>query len=147
MDDGFVIPGLNEGYTLAGAKPMEWISGLVMGMLCQELLGLNLGTSGPIMIAIVLASTMFLAGARRGFPDEERGIRNVVMVSLGFEPPNMPAPADFRNYWSGAPLRNIATKTYYHQLGLEAVLHGEIEQDTGSIFINDQIQNEKKEEV
>ena len=43
MDDGYVIPSLNENWTFAGAKPMEWISGLMAALIFSELFVSNLG--------------------------------------------------------------------------------------------------------
>ena len=135
MDDGQVIPGLNEGYTLAGAKIMEWTSGMVMAMLSSELLHVRMSTSGPLMIIIALGTTLGLASMRRGFPDEERGLRNACMVALGFEPPGIPAPAQFRSYWSGAPVRSLPEKCYFEELNLESIIGKTAEDDTGSIFL------------
>ncbi len=136
MDDGYVIPGLNEGYTLAGAKIMEWVSGIMMAMVLQSVLNINLARSGPLWVIIGLSTTFVLAASRRAFPDEERGLRNSCMVSLGFIPPGLPAPAIFRPYWSGAPLREQPRATYFSQLGLERVVGASQQQDdSGSIFI------------
>jgi hypothetical protein len=135
MDDGQVIPGLNEGYTLAGAKVMEWASGLVMAMISSELMQVNVATSGPMMIIVALGSVFSLAALRRGFPDEERGLRNSCMVALGFEPPGIPAPAQFRDYWSGAPMRAAPENSYFVQLNLEEVLALKSDEEHGSIFL------------
>ena len=136
MDDGYVIPGLNEGYTLAGAKIMEWVSGITMAMVLQSVLNINLARSGPLWVVIGLGTTFMLAASRRAFPDEERGLRNSCMVSLGFIPPGLPAPSIFRPYWSGAPLRAQPRTTYFSQLGLENVENAAMPQeDSGSIFI------------
>lgn len=135
MDDGQVIPGLNEGYTLAGAKIMEWVSGLMISMIAQELLQVNIATSGPLMIVMALGGVFAMAGARKAFPDEERGLRNSCMVALGFAPPGIPTPAQFRPYWSGAPLRSQPKESYFAQLSLGEVLDSQAEADTGSIFV------------
>lgn len=135
MDDGQVIPGLNEGYTLAGAKIMEWTSGMVMAMMSSELLHVKMATSGPLMILIALGTTFTMASLRRGFPDEERGLCNACMVALGFEPPGIPSPAQFRSYWSGAPVRGLPDKSYFVELGLIDVIGKDEEGDAGSIFL------------
>jgi hypothetical protein len=118
MDDGYVIPGLNEDYTLAGAKIMEWLSGCTMALVLQELLFTNTARSMPLIIAIVLITTFSMATARRKFPDEERGLRNVVMLAIGVPPPGIPTPAPLQPYWSGGPVREFAEASYFTQLNL-----------------------------
>lgn len=135
MDDGQVIPGLNEGYTLAGARIMEWVSGMMIAMISQELLQINIATSGPLMIVLTLGGVFSLAAARSAFPDEERGLRNSCMVSLGFAPPGIPTPAQFRSYWSGAPLRSFPKESYFCELNLEEVLEYRSESEADSIFL------------
>jgi len=129
MDDGYVLPGLNEDYTLAGAKVTEWGSGCMMALISQELFLGNAARSMPIIIAIVLITTFFLAGVRRKFPDEERGLRNVVMLSVGVPPPGIPIPAALQPYWSGAPVRSFEPQSYFETLGLHALFVDEAEQE------------------
>lgn len=137
MDDGYTIAGLNEGWTLGGARLMEWVSGFVMAMITQELLHIKMANSGPLMIIVVVATTFTLAGLRRGFPDEERGLRNAAMVGLGFEPPGLPAPAVFKPFWSGAPVRNLPGKTYFKTLELDVLFVPDAANlDRGSMFLN-----------
>lgn len=136
MDDGFTIAGLNEGWTLGGARVMEWCSGFVMAMISQELLHINISTSGPLMIVIVIMTTFTLAALRRQFPDEERGLRNAAMVGLGFEPPGLPSPAAFKPYWSGAPVRTLPEKSYFVSLDLDVLFEANATgKDRGSIFL------------
>jgi len=118
MDDGYVIPGLNEDYTLGGAKVMEWLSGCTMALVLQEVLFTNTAQSMPLIIAIVLITTFSMATARRRFPDEERGLRNVVMLSIGVAPPGIPIPSTLQPYWSGGPVREFSPTSYFEQLNL-----------------------------
>lgn len=119
MDNGEVIPGLNEPWTFAGAKVMEWVSGFVMFMVVSELFGIQPGKAMPILLAVWFTTTLGLASLRRRFPDEERGVRNVAMVALGFPPPGIPAPAAIEPLWSGAPMREVPESTYFSKLGLD----------------------------
>lgn len=121
MDEGYTIVGLNEGWTLGGARMMEWVSGFVMAMITQELLHIKISTSGPLMIVVVLLTALSLAALRKQFPDEERGLRNAAMVALGFEPPGIPSPASFKPYWSGAPVRELPETSYFKSLQLEVL--------------------------
>jgi len=139
MDDGYTISGLNEGWTLAGARVMEWVSGLVMAMIVPELLHIKMATSGPLMIVVILATTFTLAGLRRQFPDEERGLRNAIMVGLGFEPPGIPSPAIFKPFWSGAPVRELPEKSYFKALNLKVLFEKDSGTDHGSIFFKNPV--------
>ncbi len=147
MDDGYTIAGLNEGWTLGGARVMEWVSGFVMAMISTELLHLKMGTSGPMMAVVLIMTTFSLAGLRRQFPDEERGIRNAAMVGLGFEPPGIPSPAAFKPYWSGAPVRALSEKSYFVNLNLADLFDETIEKDSGSIFLKPKINRDSSAET
>lgn len=118
MDDGYVIPGLNEDYTLGGAKITEWGSGCMMALVLQEVLFTNTAQSMPLIIAIVLVTTFSIAAARRRFPDEERGLGNMAMLAVGVAPPGIPIPAPLQPYWSGGPVRELPEKSYFEQLHL-----------------------------
>lgn len=118
MDDGYVIPGLNEDYTLGGAKIMEWVSGCTMALVLQEVFFTNTARSMPLIIAIVVLTTFSMAAARRGFPDEERGLRNMVMLAVGVPPPGIPIPSTLQPYWSGGPVRSLPDTSYFEQLKL-----------------------------
>ena len=147
MDDGETIAGLNEGWTLGGARVMEWVSGFVMAMISTELLQLKMGTSGPLMAVVLIMTTFSLAALRRQFPDEERGIRNAAMVGLGFEPPGIPSPAAFKPYWSGAPLRSLPEKSYFVSLNLSDLFDETIEKDLGSIFLKANVKRDSSAEA
>ena len=121
MDSGEVIPGLNEGWTLAGAKFMEWIAGLLSTLIVGSLFGLNPTTWMPLYIIVCLGTVYFLAGLRSQHPDEERGIANLVATKLGFAPPGIPRPARIQPIWSGAPIKELAETTDYSYLDLNEV--------------------------
>ncbi len=122
MDNGEVIPGLNQDWTLGGAKVSEWIGGAMMFIIASELFFTNIGRNMPWLMLIWVSSTFGLAALRNGFPDEERGLRNAVMTSAGFSPPNTPTPAALQPYWSGAPVRALKSTSAFVQLGLEDVI-------------------------
>lgn len=122
MDDGQVIPGLNENWTFAGAKPMEWLSGIAAAILFQEFFISNLGRSMPLILLTIVTVPIVLATLRKTYPDEERGLRNHIMSNLGLEPPGIPKPSLLQPVWSGAPLRRLPNDTVYIQLGLHHVL-------------------------
>ncbi len=93
MDSGQVIPGLNQSWTLGGAKVMEWMSGFLACIIFQELFLDSASRSMPIVMAIWVLTTYSLAAMRRSFPDEEIGLRNKLAVTLGVCPPNLPPPS------------------------------------------------------
>lgn len=121
MDNGEVIPGLNEDWTLGGAKLFEWIAGFMMFIIASELFFTNIGRNMPYLMIIWVTSTFGLAGIRRAFPDEERGIRNYCMTAMGMPPPGIPAPSALQPYWSGAPMRQMGQEREYTRLGLSEV--------------------------
>ena len=122
MDDGQVIPGLNEEWTFGGARLIEWMYGFVVFMIVQEVFGLKAASSMPILLGVWLTTTFGFAGLRKKYPDEDRGVRNNGMVALGFRPPGIPAPAAFQPYWSGMPVRNLHEQSEYKYLGIEEML-------------------------
>jgi hypothetical protein len=135
MDNGEVIPGLDEGWTFAGARPMEWGSGLVMGMSAQELLftGSPAATM-PYFLGILVGTTLLLRSLRKSFPDEEKGVANYCMAQLGIEPPSIPPPAQLQPLWSGTPLQTMSENKEFVELGLM------------NIFPNTQDDEEEEEE-
>lgn len=121
MDSGEEIPALNESWTFAGAKLFEWMAGFVMFIICSEVLVDNIGKSMPLLVGIMVITTFSLASLRRAFPDEERGVRNLVMVSCGFAPPGIPKPSAIQPVWSGAPIRELEGENEFYKLGLHEV--------------------------
>ena len=125
MDDGYVIPGLNEDWTLGGAKLFEWIAGLCMSLCFSEVFLTKMARQMPMLGAILLGTTFGLAALRRQFPDEERGVRNFCMVAMGICPPGLPAPSPLQPIWSGSPVRAMAPTSNYTALGLQEVFGGQ----------------------
>lgn len=128
MDDGYVIPRLNENWTFAGATPMEWCCGLVAGILLQELFLANMGRNMPLILMTIVGVPVIMATIRKTFPDEERGVRNALMVRLGFAPTDIPLPACMQPVWSGLPMRDMEEEREFIKLGLDEVLHQNYEQ-------------------
>jgi hypothetical protein len=123
MDNGETIPGLNEDWSLGGAKMMEWIAGFCSFMIASELLyGGPSGRAMPQLLMIWLMTTFSLAGLRKKFPDEERGMRNAVMTACGIHPPGIPAPAQLQPYWSGCPVRDLKEECDLKILGIWDVI-------------------------
>lgn len=122
MDNGHVIHGLDEGWTLLGAKLMEWVAGFVALIIGNELFFHKIGQGMPILFAIWVATTMGLASLRRSFPDEERGVRNYFLTLLGFAPPGIPAPQKIQPVWSACPIRQLKEDCAFKQLDLDKVL-------------------------
>lgn len=118
MDDGQVIPGLNENWTFGGAKPMEWVSGLCAAIIFQELFITNLGRSMPLVLMVLVSVPIGLATLRKTYPDEERGVRNYIMSLMGVSPPDIPRPAILQPIWSGAPTQKLRPNCLYNQLQL-----------------------------
>ena len=125
MDDGAVIPGLNENWTFAGAKPMEWISGLMAALIFSELFLSNVGKSMPLVLIILVTVPMALATLRSTYPDEERGLRNHLMSLMGVAPPDIPKPSTLQPVWSGLPVETLDEKTEFMTLGLDLILYGD----------------------
>ena len=118
MDNGEVIQGLDEQWTLGGARMNEWIAGFTMMLLVGSMFFAPIAKHGPHLLVTCALTTFGLAALRRSFPDEERGIRNAAMTALGISPPGIPAPAILQPYWSGMPLRELRESCEYVQLGL-----------------------------
>ena len=130
MDSGEVIPGLNDEWTLAGATMMEWAAGFVAFMIAGEILVDNVSSSMPLLMAIWFATTVGLAALRKQFPDEQRGVANLAVLSLGVCPMNIPPPAALQPVWSGSPIKELSEDCRFAQLGLlEALAYNESQQE------------------
>lgn len=131
MDNGEVIPSLNEDWNLAGAKIMEWISGLIMALMAAELFQMKSARYSPWLMIILLGTTLGLAQLRRRYPDEERGVRNQLMVFMGLQPPGIPPPSELQPYWSSTPVHRLGDDSYYNELQLGALFaHQERSEET-----------------
>lgn len=120
MDNGEVLPGLDENWTFMGANAMEWACGLVVFLLIS-LFADSPARAMPFMLLGWVLTTVTLAGLRKSFPDEERGVRNALSTACGFPPPGIPAPSSLQPIWSGAQLREIPTNTKFYELGLHSM--------------------------
>ncbi|MCI5066192.1 hypothetical protein MRY87_10745 [bacterium] len=125
MDNGEVIPGLDEGWTFAGARVTEWGSGFLVAILIQEMFLSSPARTMPIFLGILIGTTFGLVRLRKAFPDEERGVANFFMVILGISPPGIPAPAAIQPVWSGVPVKKLEEKKEYHQLHLSELFDEE----------------------
>jgi hypothetical protein len=121
MDDGHVIPGLNEDWTFAGAKLMEWMAGVTAAFLCSMLFE-RPAHFMPYLILVAIGSALLLASLRKKFPDQERGVRNLLMTACGFSPPGIPTPAKLQPRWSGGRISSPTSSCMYMQLGLDVVV-------------------------
>ncbi|HMO02720.1 MAG TPA: hypothetical protein PKD37_07080 [Oligoflexia bacterium] len=135
MDNGEEIPGLNEDWNFAGAKAFEWLAGLVMMLLFGEIFTSNMGRAMPLLIMVMIGTTLGLAALRRQFPDEERGVRNLCMVAMGFAPPGIPKPAALQPIWSGAPVREVNENSLFYKVKLSEIFplkSQDLENDDGN---------------
>ena len=121
MDSGHVIPALNEDWSFAGAKLMEWLAGITTAFLCSNLFE-KPAHYMPLLVLIMIGTTLTLAMLRKQFPDEERGVMNLFMTSCGFPPIGIPAPSKLQPLWSGARIESPKESCLYLQLGLDEVL-------------------------
>ncbi len=117
-DDGEVLPGLDETWTFAGANAMEWAVGLVVFLMIGSM-ARTPASSMPLMMVGWIFTTATLASTRKLYPDEQRGVRNAILTSCGFPPPDVPAPAIIQPVWSAAPVREISPKSKFAKLGLD----------------------------
>lgn len=121
MDDGHVIPALNEDWSFAGAKLMEWMAGLTTAFLASTAVE-KPAVWMPALVLIMIGTTLSLATLRKRFPDEERGVMNLLMTACGFAPPGIPAPARLQPRWSGGRIQTLQQKSLYMQLELDEII-------------------------
>jgi hypothetical protein len=130
MDSGDVIPCLNEDWAFAGCKMFEWLAGLMTSFLASSAFE-KPATAMPILVIVWVATTLGMAYLRKQFPDEERGVRNMCMVSCGFAPPGIPAPAKLQPRWSGGRISEVGKMSMYSQLGLEELRNMKVTESAG----------------
>ena len=116
-DNGAVIQGLNAKWTFFGANIMEWACGMGVFFI------ISLFGRSPTAVMVPMLVGMFvtaisLSRLRKKFPDEERGVRNVILNSLDLPPPGIPAPARQQPIWSQFPVRELPNQCRYVRLGL-----------------------------
>lgn len=122
MDNGEVIPGLNESWTLVGAKLSEWMAGFMALIIASEVFFPGkMAKSMPALMIVWIGTTFGLAAIRRMYPDEERGLRNHVLVAVGICPPGIPAPSALQPYWSGFPVKKMSANKKFKVVGLDFV--------------------------
>ena len=118
MDSGEVLQGIDGEWEFMGARGIEWVMGFVAFMFVQ-LFATSMATAMPFMLLAWVGTTVSVAGLRRTFPDEHRGIRNIALTSCGLPPPGIPAPAALQPVWSGAPVRQLKADSRFVRLGLD----------------------------
>lgn len=129
MDNGEVIPSLNEPWTMGGAKVSEWTSGFVMLIVFQEIFLDSSSRNMPFLLAIWLITTFGMAALRRSFPDEERGLANMCLTAVGIDPPGIPTPSALQPLWSGCPVRALPEDCDYIFLELDKLFESEEDED------------------
>ena len=121
MDDGHVIPALNEDWSFAGAKLMEWMAGLTTAFLASTAVE-KPAVWMPFLVLIMIGTTLSLATLRKRFPDEERGVMNLLMTTCGFAPPGIPTPARVQPRWSGGRIFTLKERALFMQLELDEII-------------------------
>lgn len=115
MDNGEVLQGLDARWSFGGANAMEWLCGMVVFFFISFFAS-KPASAMPAMIAGWVFTTMSLAGLRRSFPDEERGVRNKFMTACGFPPIGIPLPAALQHTWSATPVREVPKFSNFKRL-------------------------------
>jgi hypothetical protein len=122
MDDGHVIPALNEEWSFAGAKLMEWMAGITTAFMASTIFE-KPAHYMPLLVLIMIGTTLVLSTLRKRFPDEERGVMHLFMTNCGFSPPGIPTPAKLQPRWSGGRIHSLGQRCLYAQLELDAVVN------------------------
>ncbi len=118
-DSGEVIPNLDKPWEFLMARLHEWIAGMIIGLITNELFFTSPSTSMPFIISIMVLSTYGIAMARLKFPDGTRGLVNWCSVQMGIPPIGIPLPSVMQPVWSGAPARRVDQRSLFAQLGFE----------------------------
>lgn len=117
-DNGEVIQDLDRDWEFLGANAFEWICGFLAFMLISSF-GASPVRVMPLMLTGAVITTTTLAALRRTYPDQQRGLRNVILSGCGFVPPGIPAPASLQPVWSGCPVRELNPRSKFVRLGLD----------------------------
>jgi hypothetical protein len=121
MDDGHVIPALNEDWSFAGAKLMEWMAGITTAFLASTAVE-KPAVWMPFLVLVMIGTTLSLATLRKRFPDEERGVMNILMTTCGFAPPGIPVPSKLQPRWSGGRITTLDKDSMFMQLELHQTI-------------------------
>ena len=119
MDNGEVIPNLDKPWEFMMARLHEWLAGMILAIICNEIFFTSATSAMPLLFAIMVISTYSFACARLKFADGTKGCVNWCCVKMGIVPQGIPAPSELQPVWSGAPIRRINEKTLYMQLGFD----------------------------
>lgn len=117
FDNGEVLPGLEKSWTFMGANLMEWASGLMV-FLIISIFGESPVRVMPFMLLGAVVTAYGLASLRMMYPDQERGVRNAFMTTMGVVPPNLPAPSSLQPVWSGGRVVDLPDNSKFMELGL-----------------------------
>lgn len=118
-DSGEVIPNLDKPWEFLMARIHEWLAGIMIALICNEVLFSSTSMSMPLIISIMILSTYGLAMARLKFADGTRGLVNWCSVQMGIPPIGIPLPSALQPVWSGAPARRVDQRSLFAQLGFE----------------------------
>jgi hypothetical protein len=123
MDNGEVIPGLDEDWTLGGANLLEWMAGFMALIIASEVIIPGKMTKNmPVLMAIWVGVTFGLAMLRKMYPDGQRGLMNRAMVLVGLCPPGLAPPAELQPFWSGFPATELGERCKLRELGIDQAI-------------------------
>jgi hypothetical protein len=100
---------------------MEWMAGVTSAFM-TSLLFEKPAHYMPLLVLVMVGTTLMLSTLRKRFPDEERGVMHLLMTGCGFAPPGIPAPAKLQPRWSGGRISSLKPTCMYVQLGLDEVV-------------------------
>jgi hypothetical protein len=76
----------------------------------------------PFLVLVMIGTTLSLATLRKRFPDEERGVMNLLMTTCGFAPPGIPVPSKLQPRWSGGRITTLDKDSMFMQLELHQTI-------------------------
>ena len=120
MDNGEVIQDIDQPWSFMQVRLMEWICGAVFALIVQ-LFFKSPANAIPFMLVGVFAVAFSMAGVRKLYPDEERGLRNAFAVFLGIPPVGIPTPSKMQPIWSGGQIRDLKEDTNFKKLRLDYI--------------------------